>query len=218
MNVFVLCTGRCGSVTFAEACKQIRNYTCGHETQAGFVGPARIEYPDNHIEVDNRLSWYLGRLHFKYGSTAFYVHLKRSMDATARSYARRRYVGVMNAFASGLLRQKTLSADAQDPVKLAAEICDTMQANIRHFLLDKPNKLEIQLETIETDFPVFWNRIAAEGDLSRALQCFDNRANSSREFEQHVSRIGGLTRLRRALKAAWRSFEAPNRDTSFFDR
>jgi len=218
MNVFVLCTGRCGSVSLVEACRHIENYTCGHETRAGFVGLARLDYPDNHIEVDNRLSWYLGRLHFKYGPTAYYVHLKRDLDATARSYSRRRHVGIMNAFASGLLRQKTLSPDAQDSLKLARDICETMEENIRYFLLDKPHKMEMKLESIQSDFQEFWQRIGAQGDLSQALHCFDKRANTSLEFEKHGSQIGAGTRLKRALKAAWRTLAVPNRDTSFFDR
>lgn len=45
MNVFVLCTGRCGSVTFVEACKHVTNYTSAHESRAGIAGPGRVQYP-----------------------------------------------------------------------------------------------------------------------------------------------------------------------------
>jgi hypothetical protein len=62
MNVFVLTTGRSGSLTFAEACRRITNYTTGHETRVGRVGPERLAYPDRHIEVDHRLAWFLGRM------------------------------------------------------------------------------------------------------------------------------------------------------------
>ena len=33
MNVFVLCTGRSGSVTFYNVCKHIKNYTTSHESR-----------------------------------------------------------------------------------------------------------------------------------------------------------------------------------------
>lgn len=31
MNVFVLCTGRCGATTFHRACEHIENYSAGHD-------------------------------------------------------------------------------------------------------------------------------------------------------------------------------------------
>ncbi len=62
MNVFVLGTGRCGTTTFMKACRHVTNCTSGHETRVNHVGPERLSYPSNHIEADNRLSWFLGRL------------------------------------------------------------------------------------------------------------------------------------------------------------
>ncbi|MFM8634352.1 MAG: hypothetical protein ACKOEX_06015, partial [Planctomycetia bacterium] len=70
-HVFVLCTGRCGSVTFAKACGHFRNYSTGHETNRA-PGPARLAYPDGHIEIDNRLAWFLGGLEERYGDDALY--------------------------------------------------------------------------------------------------------------------------------------------------
>jgi hypothetical protein len=84
-NVFVLCTGRCGSLAFARACAHMTNYSCGHESRCSLLGAERLSYPSRHIEVDNRLAWLLGRLDETYGKDAFYVHLRRDRDATARS-------------------------------------------------------------------------------------------------------------------------------------
>lgn len=78
-NVFVLCTGRCGSVTFAQAASHVTNASVGHETRSHMVGAARMAYPIGHIEVDNRLSWTLGRLDQAFGRDAFYVHLLRNL-------------------------------------------------------------------------------------------------------------------------------------------
>ncbi|WJI25223.1 hypothetical protein RHP47_05945 [Thermosynechococcus sp. QKsg1] len=50
MNVFVLCTGRCGSVTFAKACTFITNFSSAHESRTFLLGEARLAYPDRHIE------------------------------------------------------------------------------------------------------------------------------------------------------------------------
>ena len=62
MNVFVLNTGRCGSVTFIEACRHIHHYSAAHESRATYIGEQRLAYAANHIEADNRLCWFLGRL------------------------------------------------------------------------------------------------------------------------------------------------------------
>src|SRR5664279_6422416 len=88
MNVFVLTTGRAGSESFIAACKHLTNYTAGHESQVSRLGPDRIQYPDRHIEADNRLAWFLGRLEERYGDEAFYVHLVRDRAATAASLVR----------------------------------------------------------------------------------------------------------------------------------
>ncbi len=88
-NVFILCTGRCGSSTFIRACKHITNYTASHESRISKGGYNRLQYPAHHIEADNRLSWFLGRLENKYGDDAFYVHLKRNIKDTAASLLRR---------------------------------------------------------------------------------------------------------------------------------
>ena len=79
MNVFVLCTGRCGSTTFSKAASHMTNITAGHETRCSLIGNLRLAYPPSHIEVDNRLSWFLGRLDCTYGKNACYVHLQRDL-------------------------------------------------------------------------------------------------------------------------------------------
>lgn len=185
MNVFILCTGRCGSVSLIEACRHIKNFTCGHEERAGFIGDDRLDYPQNHIEADNRLSWYLGRLHFKYGDDAKYVFLTRDMDATAASYSRRSGVGIMNAFASGLLRKKTMAEGATEPLPLAREICETASANIEHFLADKSKVYRMTLENLNEDFKGFWEFIDAEGDLNAALATLDKPHNTSDDFKRN---------------------------------
>src|SRR5688572_26940299 len=111
MNVFVLCTGRCGSTTFVKACSHATNYSSAHESRANVVGPERLAYPPNHIEADNRLSWFLGRLERTYGNNAFYVHLTRSREETARSFTKRWDHGIMQAYRVGVLMKLPAKSD-----------------------------------------------------------------------------------------------------------
>ena len=52
------------------------NFTAGHETRTNRLGAARLDYPDRHIEADNRLSFFLGKLNARWGDDAHYVHLR----------------------------------------------------------------------------------------------------------------------------------------------
>jgi hypothetical protein len=167
MNVFVLTTGRSGSLTFAEACRHITNYTSGHETRVGLVGADRLAYPDRHIEVDDRLAWLLGRLEDAYGDDAFYVHLRRDEQATAASRARRWNKPLMRAYRNGILWD--VSPDV-GRVALALDLNHTVTRNIELFLRDKSHTMRIDIEAAARTFPEFWSRIGAEGDLQAALE------------------------------------------------
>lgn len=176
MNVFILNTGRCGSTTWIEACKYIRNYTASHESRSHLIGEQRLAYPSRHIEADNRLSWYLGRLDALYGDDALYVHLSRNRDETAQSFARRIDFGIMRAYREGILlnTESDYSAEA-----LAHDYIETVESNIALFLKDKHNKINVRLESAKADFSLFWKTIGAEGELEEALAEFDVRYNPS---------------------------------------
>ena len=177
MNVFVLNSGRCGSTTFIRACSHIRNYTALHESRSGMIGSERLNYHINHIEADNRLSWLLGRLDQEYGDNAFYIHLSRDRNKTAESFARREEFGIMSAYRNGILLELQGEPGAHD---IALDYLDTVEANIKHFLKDKNNTMEVRLETVKVDFTGFWQRIGAEGDLEAALQEWDINYNASK--------------------------------------
>jgi hypothetical protein len=166
MNVFVLTTGRSGSLTFAEACRHISNYTTGHETRVGLVGEARLAYPDQHIEIDNRLAWFLGRLERTFGDEAFYVHLRRDEEATAASHVKRWNKPAMQSYRKGILWDVDPETDR---LALARDLNLTMNSNIELFLRDKSRTMGIDIETAPSSFPAFWEAIGAEGDLEAAL-------------------------------------------------
>jgi hypothetical protein len=192
MNVFVLNTGRCGSTTFIIACSHITNFTCAHESRTSLLGEDRFDYPENHIEADNRLSWLLGRLEKTYGDNAIYVHLKRNDDETARSYVRRFSGGIMRAYRRGgiLMGLKGES----DPMAVALDYCHTVNSNIELFLKDKTHKMEINLESIDRDFPAFWKLIGAEGEISAALTEFNKRYHAAK-VSQNSRRNNLITRI-----------------------
>lgn len=166
VNVFILSTGRCGSTTFTKACQHINNYTVLHESKCTELGINRFDYPENHIEADNRLSWFLGRLDQKYGDDAFYVHLSRNLQQTITSFSRRESFGIMKAYKEGILLGGEIEQSAEE---IAADYIQTIESNISCFLKDKSNKMLFSLENARTDFEMFWKKIEATGDLEAAL-------------------------------------------------
>lgn len=177
MNVFVLSTGRCGSNTFARACQHVNNFSAGHESRMYGIRN-RVNYPDDHIEIDNRLSWFLGRLDRRYGNDAFYVHLKRDREDTAKSLARYYDGGIMKAY-----KERIIWRAGEDPTVSPLDVCkhyyDTVNSNIELFLKDKPRSMKFWLGSAEEDFREFWDQIEAEGNRSAALMEWGRSYNAS---------------------------------------
>lgn len=176
MNVFVLCTGRCGSVTFAHAARHIRNFKVGHESRAKQLGQQRLAYPPDHIEVDNRLSWFLGRLDAVYGNGAVYVHLRRDPETVTESFNKRWHLSgsIMRGYAD-----QVYAAPVRDPLAFCRDYVETVTANIELFLRDKTRKMEFWMERCATDWPDFWAMIGAEGDLDASLAEWNVIRNAS---------------------------------------
>lgn len=175
-NVFILSTGRCGSQGFARACDLITNYSSGHETRSSLLGDERLNYPRFHIESDNRLSWFLGRVDERFGTDAFYVHLIRDRNETSESYNKRwdNSVSIMKAYANGILmKQANGLLDCLD-------YYDTVNSNIRHFLKDKPYQMTITMTELKEMFPAFCDSINADCDIHDALAVWDRKHNASR--------------------------------------
>lgn len=179
MNVFVLSTGRCGSLTFKKACEHITNYTVGHESRANIVGPGRLDYPPDHIEIDNRLSWFLGRLDREYGRDAFYVHLVRDEVEVAKSFVGRFFEGgIIKAYTFGIYAPPLFTLDDEMIMEYCLDYVRTVNANIAMFLEDK-DMVQVNLERIRRDFTYFWLDIA-QGDLNAALAEWDVKHNKKK--------------------------------------
>ena len=183
MNVFVTGTGRCGTVTFSKACGHVANYTCAHESRPKAMGDARFAFPRNHIEVDPRLTWFLGELKDRYPD-AFYVHLMRNPELVASSIARRwgGRLSFSRAFGeSMLMRGGKGTGTRPERLDIARFQVRTVVFNMRMFLATFPPEqtMEVQLEESADWFPEFWRRIGAKGNPKRALAQFDTRWNAS---------------------------------------
>lgn len=180
MNVFVLCTGRTGSVTFANACTHIDNYTTGHETRVKLTGADRLAYPGNHIEVDNRLIWFSGRLEELYGKEAFYVHLTRNPEKVARSFNQRweNPFSIIRAYAHAIHFRKINELSETEKLDICRYFVENTNKNISDFLADKPLKTSIDIDQVAQEFPAFWEAIGASGNLEKAVQAFSEKLNS----------------------------------------
>lgn len=204
MRVIVLCTGRSGSLTFIRACSHITNFSTGHESRAHRLGDDRFNYPDNHIEADNRLSWFLGALDRNFGNEAYYVHLIRKKEATIRSYNRRwiRNGSLIRAYCEGIHQIALHKLDKKRRLEVVADFYDQVNENITHFLKDKDQKVTLHIEKAAEEFPQFWKEIGAEGDFGKALDTFSQMHNKSktRRYKQfrHEFRFG-LMKLRRRI-------------------
>lgn len=168
MRVFVLCTGRCGSLTFARACGHIRNYGTGHESRVTAI-VHRLDYPDRHIEVDHRLSFFLGTLAERFDpAETVWVHLTRDPEETAASWVRRFGVegGMMQAWGAGVIANKAVPRGRR--LDLAESYVATVTDNITGFLRDKPLVVRAEIEDPHDPFDRLWDMIGAVGDRQAA--------------------------------------------------
>jgi hypothetical protein len=181
-HVFVLCTGRCGSTTLARALGHLDNYTSAHESRIAQIGPGRLDYPVGHIEVDNRLAWFLGRLDARFGDKAAYVHLTRNPDAVALSFVKRQHFGIMNAYARQIILRPHADMPDDDPLALtiAHDYIATVTANITAFLRDKTHVFHMALESIGPDFDRFCDWAGATGEMARAQKALSMQHNASK--------------------------------------
>jgi len=181
-NIFVLCTGRCGSMTLAHACAHLTNRTSAHESRTHLLGPDRLAYPPRHIEIDNRLSWLLGRLDKTWGDRAAYVHLTRNPDEVARSYAARAHQGILKAYRQDIIARSRFKNRKAQIIDFARDYVDTVTENITLFLRDKTHVLPMTLETLDEDFETFIGWAGAEGDLDAARAELAVRHNATKDL------------------------------------
>lgn len=126
----------------------------------------RLDYPDGHIEVDNRLAWFLGPLDRMFGDAAVWVHLVRDPGRVAASFARRPAPpgSLLHGFTHGILGRTGVG----DRAAAARLMVDTINTNIAGFLAGKERVVTVPIEAPHDPFDTLWNLIGAEGDLAAA--------------------------------------------------
>ncbi len=183
MNVFILCTGRSGSTTFIKACKHADNFTASHESRVKELGASRLNYPENHIEGDNRLSWMLGELDEKYSNDAFYIHLTRDRAQTARSFNQRWNFksSIIFAFAEGIKMRRYRRLSKDEKYQLCLDYYDTVNKNIQFFLKDKTQKMTIDLSDIKNGLIEFWEKAGVQGNIEEAVKELNVSHNATKK-------------------------------------
>lgn len=202
MRVFVLTTGRAASKTFAKACGHIKGMTAAHESRSQLLTD-RLVYPDRHVEVDNRLVWFLGSLDRLYDDVdTHYVFLKRDRAKVSESYLRRWFVrqSLVRGFYHSILMRK--GDPSLDERAIACRLCvETIEDNIAFFLRGRHNASVVNVETLKADFSAFVERAGLECDLQRALAEFDVTTNLNKESAGRRRSLGrSLQKLMRAVR------------------
>lgn len=204
MNVFVLTTGRTGSTTLTKACSHITNYSAAHESRINEIGDERLEFPLNHIEIDNRLSFYLGSLDKKYGNNALYVHLMRSEEKVSNSFNNRwsNRPSIMRAFAENIKYFLFEKLNDDEKYRLSVEYVKMINDNIDLFLKDKKNVLRVDIDNMDTDFKLFWEFIEAKGDYTMAINEFAVKYNPTKiiKFKPQKKESKTLKTIKRIKK------------------
>ena len=170
-------------MTFSKACSHISNYTSAHESLKQLnpkESKKRFFYSDFHIEVDNKLAWFLGNLDQIYGDEAFYVHLKRSVIDTARSQYNHKYcISYLERWHRKIMESYVCGINDEDRMNICIKHCNIVNEKISKFLKDKSNKMDFALENCKQDFILFWSNIKAKGNLVNALREWDIKYNAT---------------------------------------
>lgn len=171
-RVFIVGTGRCGTVSFHHACRHMTNYRTGHESRCGF-----LEYPDQWIEVSHHLRCVITHLRYKYPD-ALWVHLIREPEACIQSLAMQDGGKVMTAYET--IYPSVMHSSR--PIDIAFRYYWCENDNIRAQLgaIPQEQRREMHLETIKDEWGSFWYWIKAEGDFHSSLASWDVIRNATR--------------------------------------
>jgi phosphopantetheinyl transferase (holo-ACP synthase) len=180
MNVFILCSGRTASTALSAACQHITNFTSAHESRVNILSKIKLDYPDQHIEIDNRLIWFSELLDEKFGKSAKYIHLTRDKHKVAASYAERWQLteSIVKAYGHGILMKPKIAKS--DRLQVCLDYVEFVEKKIELFLKDKPESPKISVENLSDDFVKLWGFVGAQGNLEFALSEFDKRHNTNK--------------------------------------
>jgi len=163
------------------------NFTCNHESNYGHLGLERFSYEDQHIEVDNRMIWFLELLEERYDfEDCCFVHLHREREKVVQSFGRRWLLpnSIIRAFTIDICGVSPLKLRSRKQRRAAIELYyDVVNTKIKKYTGEQYNSYEVNLERLEADFSIFWDGIGAVGDKEKALQSLQRPSNRSRSFK-----------------------------------
>lgn len=165
MNIFVVGTGHCGTTTFAKACRFATNRKVSHESASG--GIYTFEYPEDHIEVDAPLAFWVPRLRSFYRGCRF-VHLVRDKKPCIESLARNEAL-VCQWFGHMLYHFPEAT-----PLDGALALYSVINESLRG-----EDVLQVRLEEIKIRWHEVWAWMGCEGDFARSLAEWDIKYHAS---------------------------------------
>lgn len=156
-----------GTSTFIRACRHLTNFTVGCSAAIPLIGEPQFQYPDNHIEVDPRLVWFLGPLMRRYPD-AVYVHLRRREEDVIASLMNFPIRSSQEPLLKAL--QGMLPPDASTELRRSVlqMYVNSVNASAETFLRTR-SSMNLWLHGMRESFPVFLDYIGAQGDISAAV-------------------------------------------------
>ena len=196
-RLFVLTIGRSGSTAFAAACSHSTRFTVGHESRSRLLLPERLQYPDSHIEVDNRLVHYLELLAEQYSEDAGFVYLTRDPKAIVDSYLRRWHLSISAVRAHGtstLLRAGGIDRD--DRRQITWDYVRLLDTRIRWHMARHEHSYELDGAELRSQLAAFWDHFHLGDGVKEAAAALEESYNLN-------SHLGTQARLQRiAAKGA----------------
>lgn len=180
MRVFVLTPGRTGSTTLFKAFSHSTSFSVGQQTNWGKLGPARLEYPDQHIESDARNIFFMDALADLYKpEETHWIVMHRRLEDVSESYAKRRsHFGIIHNFGVGIVGLKTFASD-DDWLQAAELFVRNSYIQIEKFIHERPNVHHIDLSEPIPAFSQIWGELQAGEGLELGCKEWNSKHNPS---------------------------------------
>jgi len=195
MRVFVVGTGRCGSVTFHHACAHIVNYTSGHEDV--FKKADKLDWPDQHIAVEPSIWPMIPLLRTHYPDLVLVHLIREDREAFVPSYRSLDSAEFIGAQKYRLPPEKRPVGhenwegappiiDVWAALRIGAPINERERLTMINLFYDACNEairsfgpsLTVRLEKAKEDWPAFWELIGAEGDYAASRDTWNVKYNT----------------------------------------
>ena len=180
MNVFILSPGRTATTTLSEAFSCVKGWSSAHESRSQLLGDERVNYPEKHLEFDNRLTWFLPRLTKKYSSSALLVIVQKKQCRLASSYNKRWYkMNIMKSYSQGIL-MRDLKDNNLDVCK---DYVSNVYEHLEYVSKDWMDCIYLDIDNPEEGVVGILNYIGGtESDLKEILEFLKTTVSNKNEF------------------------------------